>query len=117
MTDGLALAREYQGNLPPHVREYLQQARGISGEAIDLHLLGWNGSRITIPILDRAGQFAFFKLAKGPILVDACKVIFCRKLVRGKINGESLLTPVRTQWPGIRAVIHYGRPSRIVHFL
>ncbi len=55
--------------------------------------------------------------SKGPILVDACKVIFCRKLVRGKINGESLLTPVRTQWPGIRAVIHYGRPSRIVHFL
>src|SRR2546427_480210 len=66
MTDGLALAHEYHRNLSPHVREYLQQARGISPEVIDLHLLGWNGSRIAIPIFDRASQFAFFKLAKGP---------------------------------------------------
>src|SRR5437870_9868238 len=66
MTDGLALAHEYHGNLSPHVREYLQQARGISPEIIDLHLLGWNGTRITIPIFDRAGQFSFFKLAKAP---------------------------------------------------
>src|SRR5205823_1507598 len=49
-----------------HVREYLQQVRGISAEVIDRHLLGWNGSRITIPILDRTGQLAFFKLAKDP---------------------------------------------------
>src|SRR5438094_1321634 len=66
MTDGLALAHEYHRNLSPHVREYLQQVRGISPEIVDLHLLGWNGSRITIPIFDRTGQFAFFKLAKGP---------------------------------------------------
>src|SRR3989442_8051850 len=66
MSEGLELAREYHRSLPPHVREYLQQARGISSEVIDLHLLGWNGSRITIPIFDREGRFAFFKLAKGP---------------------------------------------------
>jgi DNA primase len=66
MSEGLELAREYHRNLPAHVREYLQQARGISPEIIDLHVLGWNGSRITIPIFDRAGQFAFFKLAKAP---------------------------------------------------
>src|SRR5437773_2458061 len=66
MSDALELAREYHRNLPLRVREYLQQARGISPEIVDLRLLGWNGSRITIPILDRAGQFAFFKLAKGP---------------------------------------------------
>src|SRR2546427_4337103 len=66
MSEGLELAREYHRNLPPHVREYLQHARGISPEIVDLHLLGWNGSRITIPIFDRATQFAFFKLAKGP---------------------------------------------------
>src|SRR5947207_3137130 len=65
MSEGLELAREYHRNLPAHVREYLQQARGISPEIVDRHLLGWNGSRITIPIFDRAGQFAFFKLAKG----------------------------------------------------
>src|SRR5438132_9939341 len=66
MLEDLELAREYHRNLPTHVREYLQQARGISSEIVDLHLLGWNGTRITIPIFDRAGQFAFFKLAKGP---------------------------------------------------
>src|SRR5438309_11963750 len=66
MTDGLALAHEYHRNLSPHVREYLQQARGTSATVIDLDLLGWNGSRITIPIFDRTGQLAFFKLAKGP---------------------------------------------------
>src|SRR5690242_17866483 len=66
MSEGLELVHAYHRNLPAHVREYLQQARGISPEVIDLHLLGWNGSRITFPIFDRAGQFAFFKLAKGP---------------------------------------------------
>src|SRR5207253_601105 len=62
----LELAREYHHNLPPSVREYLQEERGISREVVDLHLLGWNGSRITTPILDRTRQLAFFKLAKGP---------------------------------------------------
>src|SRR5947209_6395264 len=66
MPDFLELAREYHRNLPPHVREYLQKARGISPEIVDLRLLGWNGSRITIPIFDRAGKLAFFKQAKGP---------------------------------------------------
>jgi Toprim-like len=33
---------------------------------IDLRLLGWNGSRITIPIFGQSGSFAFFKLAKDP---------------------------------------------------
>ena len=66
MSEGLELAREYHRNLPAHVREYLQQVRGSSPDIVNLHLLGWNGSRVTIPILDRAGQFAFFKLAKGP---------------------------------------------------
>ena len=59
MAKGFELAREHHRNLPAHVREYLQQARGISPEIIDLHLLGWNGTRITIPIFDRAGQFSF----------------------------------------------------------
>src|SRR2546426_6514851 len=66
MPDGLEFAHQYHRNLPAHVRDYLRQVRGISAEVMDLHLLGWNGNRITIPIFDRAGQFAFFKQAKGP---------------------------------------------------
>src|SRR5947209_6908955 len=66
MSEELELACEYHRNLPAHVREYLQQVRGISREIVDLHLLGWNGSRITIPIFGRTGTLAFFKLAKDP---------------------------------------------------
>ena len=66
MSVGLDLAREHHRNLPAHVREYLQQARGISSETVYRHLLGWNGSRITVPIFDREGKLAFFRLAKDP---------------------------------------------------
>lgn len=60
------LARENHENLPERIRDYLHGERGISDDSIDHHLLGWNGSRITIPIFDRQGQLAFFKLAKDP---------------------------------------------------
>jgi DNA primase len=62
----LELAREYHRNLPERIREYLRVQRGIANTVIDLYLLGWNGSRIAIPILDRNGEFAFFKLARDP---------------------------------------------------
>jgi len=66
MPDGLSLAREYHRNLLGRIREYLRVQRGIAETVIDLYLLGWNGSRIAIPILDRNGEFAFFKLARDP---------------------------------------------------
>ena len=66
MPDYLDIAKERHRSLPPYVREYLEQVRGISAEVINHHLLGWNDWRITIPILDREGRFTFFKLAKGP---------------------------------------------------
>src|SRR5947208_10195222 len=59
-------AEEYHRNLPQRIRDYLREQRGISDAVIDLRLLGWNGSRITIPIFDQGGSFAFFKLAKDP---------------------------------------------------
>lgn len=59
------LASKYHDALPERMRQYLN-ARGIPDAVIDLHLLGWNGTRITIPIFDREGHLAFFKLAKGP---------------------------------------------------
>ncbi len=59
------LASRYHAALPERIRTYLR-ARGISDAVIALHLLGWNGTRITIPIFDREGHLAFFKLAKDP---------------------------------------------------
>ena len=60
------LAVTYHNELPDRIRMYLRDVRGISDAIIDLHLLGWNGWRITIPIFDRGGDLAFFKLAKDP---------------------------------------------------
>lgn len=59
------LAEEYHRNLPARLRQYLKD-RGIADPVIDAHLLGWNGWRITIPIPNREGFVAFFKLAKDP---------------------------------------------------
>lgn len=61
----LDLATNYHRGLPHRIRRYLN-ARGITDVLIDFHLLGWNGGRITIPVLDREGQLVFFKLAKDP---------------------------------------------------
>jgi DNA primase len=61
----LAAAIEYHEALPQRIRDYLD-ARGIPGVLIDFHLLGWDGTRITIPIFNREGELAFFKLAKDP---------------------------------------------------
>ena len=64
-TDLLGLAREYHEARPPRIRAYLH-GRGIPDSLISRHLLGWNGTRITIPIPNREGEVAFFKLAKDP---------------------------------------------------
>ena len=66
MPEGLELAQEYHRVLPQRIRDYLREVRGISDAVIDRYFLGWNGSRITIPIFDRQGESAFFKLAKDP---------------------------------------------------
>ena len=58
-------ALAYHQRLPQRLWKYLN-ARGIPDALIHKHLLGWNGKRITIPIPDRDGMIAFFKLAKDP---------------------------------------------------
>ena len=63
--DVLDLATEYHRGLPGRIRQYLYR-RGIPDLLIDFHLVGWNGSRITIPIFNRQGELAFFKLARDP---------------------------------------------------
>lgn len=61
-----AQALAYHRSLPERMRDYLRRERGITDEVIDLHFLGWNGQRATIPITDRNGQVVAFKLAKDP---------------------------------------------------
>jgi len=59
------LARKFHNDLPERIRIYLN-GRGIPNETIDLNLIGWNGWRITIPIVDSDGTVTFFKQAKDP---------------------------------------------------
>ncbi len=61
----IELVRQCHAALPERIRAYLI-ARGITNHLIDRHQLGWNGTRITIPIRDRDGNLVFFKLAKDP---------------------------------------------------
>src|ERR1700752_4696393 len=61
----LDLVSRYHDALTLRIRAYLNR-RGITDAVIDLHLLGWNGERIAIPIFDRDGSLAFFKLARDP---------------------------------------------------
>jgi hypothetical protein len=60
------LIRTYIGQTPPRIREYLIASRGLTPPVIWNHGLGWNGSRITIPIFNRRNQLVFFKLARSP---------------------------------------------------
>ncbi len=59
------LARQYHSQLLPRILDYLH-ARGIPDPIINSHLLGWNGWRISIPVFNREGQFAFFKFPRDP---------------------------------------------------
>jgi DNA primase len=59
------LAASYNSQLAGRIRAYLN-FRGIPDAVIADHLLGWSGNRITIPIPNRGGDIAFFKLARDP---------------------------------------------------
>jgi hypothetical protein len=69
------LAERYHRLLPEDIRRYLN-GRGIPDAYIDRQLLGWNGSRITIPVRGREGGIVSFRLAKRPgETSDAPKVL------------------------------------------
>lgn len=52
--------------LPDDVRDYLKD-RGIPSTIIELHLLGWDGERVTIPIFGRElGEILGYRYAKVP---------------------------------------------------
>ena len=73
MTTALHLTQENDNYnaLPARIRQYLND-RGITDGIIDRHRLGWNGSRITIPISDRDGSIVGCKLAKAPSSSPGC---------------------------------------------
>lgn len=59
------LAAKYHLALPDRIRKYLN-SRGIPDMQIDMHLLGWTGRRIAIPIYNSNNELVFFRFAKDP---------------------------------------------------
>jgi DNA primase len=65
------IAERYHRFLPEEVRSYLK-GRGIPATLIDRQLLGWDGKRITIPILGRTGgEVLGFRYARPDALLAA----------------------------------------------
>src|SRR5439155_96626 len=63
------IAERYHRFLPDEVRSYLK-GRGIPATVIGRQLLGWDGTRITIPIFDReGGEVLGFRYAKPPVFL------------------------------------------------
>jgi DNA primase len=98
-TDPRAQALEYHRNLAERIRDYLRRERGIADEVIDLHCLGWNGQRVTIPITNREGQVVAFKFAKDP--------------------ADATTSPKMLATPGARAELYgwervLAKPERII---
>ena len=99
-----ALAANYHKALPGRIRQYLNN-RGITDLLIDYHAIGWNGNRITIPVYNREGEIAFFKLARDPEDQDGPKMMASpggyaelyewAGLHRGNLHGRRRSLPER----------------------
>jgi hypothetical protein len=57
-------AEQYHKRLPEEIRRYLND-RGIADSVLRDHLIGWSGTRITIPVFGRDRDVAFFRFAKA----------------------------------------------------
>jgi len=123
--DPLFLAEKFHRAMPARIRRYLN-GRGIPNSVIDLHLLGWNGQRITIPIFDREAKLTFFKFAKDPddqfsgpkmmtspgghaelygwerVRVKPCRIVVCEgEFDRLVLEGQGLAAATSTGGAGV----------------
>jgi DNA primase len=68
------VALRYHRRLPERIRRYLRE-RGIVDSVIHKYLIGWNGTRITIPVRDKNAQIASFRLARDPQDTEGPKML------------------------------------------
>lgn len=101
-------AAKFHHALPDRIRTYLN-SRGIPDEIISRRLLGWNGTRITIPVFNEKGVCASFRLAKDPDdASDAPKMLSMRGTQVDLYGWETLRLRPR------RVVICEGEFDRLV---
>lgn len=102
------LAAQYHRALPERIRQYLN-ARGIPDAEIDRHVLGWRGTRITIPVFNRRGVCAFFRLAKDPDDASDSPKMLSSRGNRAELYGWEILRLRPT-----RVIICEGEFDRLV---
>jgi DNA primase len=87
---GRTRATQYNRRLPPEVRRYLNE-RGIPDAVIDRELLGWTGTRISIPVFGREGELLSFRFAKSPTDTTSSPKMLSEVGARPEIYGWKTL--------------------------
>ena len=77
--------------LPQHIREWLHKDRGLSDQVISQAKLGWDGERVTIPVVDHAGALLFAKRRVAPGQEAAGPKYLYPKGTRAALYGVELL--------------------------
>ncbi|HEX3533482.1 MAG TPA: CHC2 zinc finger domain-containing protein [Gemmatimonadaceae bacterium] len=103
------IAERYHRFLPEEIRSYVK-GRGIPSTIIDCRLLGWDGSRITIPIFGHAPrEVVGFRYAKPPALLFGSPEMASEENARPELYGWETLA--RTPH---RVVVCEGEFDRLV---
>ena len=61
--------------MPNRIKEWLNN-RGLSDEILRLNKIGWDGSRIVIPVFDKDGKYLFNKFRRDPSSNDGPKYTY-----------------------------------------
>jgi DNA primase len=102
-------ALRFHRNLPTRLWHYLTETRGIGEAIVHRELLGWNGSRITIPIKNEQGEIFTLRLARDP---DQGRESPKMLTIRG--TAPSLYGVETLRWKPKRVVICEGEFDRLV---
>jgi DNA primase len=84
------IALRFHRRLPSRIHAYLN-GRGISDSVICTFLLGWNDTRITIPIRGKSGRIEFFRLARDPAATDDSPKMLSTPGTRAELYGWEVI--------------------------
>lgn len=69
------LAAKWHQQLPQEIRQWLREVRGLSDQIIDRHMIGWTGTRISIPVFGPTDEILIFRFARHPDKTDETKML------------------------------------------
>jgi len=102
-------ALRFHQYLPSRLWYYLTETRGLGEAIVHRELLGWNGSRITIPIRNERGEIFTFRLARDPDGRGESPKMLSIRGTRPSLYGVETL-----RWKPSRVVICEGEFDRLV---